>query len=101
MEDVYNMLVETDQMMPITKLQKQLTQTVRQLADSGNVVYILKNNNMEAVLLSYSEYQYLKNLEESFEQFEISDMLKTRLRKYDRKKNISWEKLKEISKNLL
>lgn len=89
------MRIETEQMMPITKLQKELTQTVRELSDSGKVVYILKNNNMEAVLLSYSEYEYLKNLEEIFEQFEISDMLKSRVKKYDKKKNISWEKLKE------
>jgi hypothetical protein len=39
------MLIETRQMVPITRLQKELTQTVRELSDSGNPVYILKNNN--------------------------------------------------------
>jgi hypothetical protein len=34
------MLVETKQMMPITRLQKELTQTVRNLSNSGN-----KENN--------------------------------------------------------
>jgi hypothetical protein len=34
------MLVETKQMVPITRLQKELTQTVRKLSDSGNAVYI-------------------------------------------------------------
>jgi PHD/YefM family antitoxin component YafN of YafNO toxin-antitoxin module len=55
-------LVETKQMIPITRFQKELTQTVRELSDSGKAVYILKNNNMEAVLLSYDEYEYLNSL---------------------------------------
>jgi PHD/YefM family antitoxin component YafN of YafNO toxin-antitoxin module len=89
------MLVETKQMVPITRLQKELTQTVRELSDSGKAVYILKNNNMEAVLLSYEEYEHLKNIEEIFEQFEIKDMVEKRLRKYDPQNNISWEKIRE------
>jgi PHD/YefM family antitoxin component YafN of YafNO toxin-antitoxin module len=82
-------------MVPITRLQKELTQTVRDLSDSGKVVYILKNNNMEAVLLSYHEYEYLKGIEEIFEQFEIKNIIEARTEKYHPKKNISWEKIRE------
>ena len=89
------MLVETEQMMPITKLQKELTQTVRELSDSGKAVYILKNNNMEAVLLSYAEYEYLKNIAEAFEQLEIRNMLKSRMKNYAPKNNVSWESVRE------
>jgi len=89
------MLLEAKQMMPITRLQKELTQTVRKLSDSGKAVYILKNNNMEAVLLSYQEYEYLKKLEEMFEQSEIKKMIETRMKKYNPKNNISWENIKE------
>jgi PHD/YefM family antitoxin component YafN of YafNO toxin-antitoxin module len=89
------MLVETKQMIPITRLQKELTQTVRELSDSGKAVYILKNNNMEAVLLSYDEYEYLKNIEEIFEQFEIKTMVEKRLKKYNPKNNIPWETIRE------
>jgi len=89
------MLVEAKQMMPITRLQKELTQTVRKLSDSGKAVYILKNNNMEAVLLSYQEYEHLKKLEEMCEQYEIKKMIETRMKKYNPKNNISWEKIKE------
>jgi PHD/YefM family antitoxin component YafN of YafNO toxin-antitoxin module len=89
------MLVETKQMMPITRLQKELTQTVRNLSDSGKAVYILKNNNMVAVLLSYQEYEYLREIEEIFERFEIKNIIDTRMEKYNPKKNVSWEKLKE------
>jgi PHD/YefM family antitoxin component YafN of YafNO toxin-antitoxin module len=89
------MLIEAKQMVPITRLQKELTQTVRNLSDSGKAVYILKNNNMEAVLLSYQEYEYLKNLEEIFERYEIKSMIETRMEKYNPKNNVSWENIKE------
>ena len=89
------MLVEAKQMVPITRLQKELTQTVRNLSDSGKAVYILKNNNMEAVLLSYHEYEYLKEIEEIFEQFEIKNVIEARMEKYDQKNNVSWESIKE------
>jgi len=90
-----NMLVEAKQMVPITRLQKELTQTVRKLSDSGKAVYILKNNNMEAVLLSYQEYEHLKTLEAIFEHYEIKKMIETRMKKYNPKNNISWEDIKE------
>jgi PHD/YefM family antitoxin component YafN of YafNO toxin-antitoxin module len=89
------MLVEAKQMVPITRLQKELTQTVRNLSDSGKAVYILKNNNMEAVLLSYHEYEYLKEIEEIFEQFEIKNIIDERTANYNPKKNVSWERIKE------
>jgi len=89
------MLVETTQMIPITRLQKELTQTVRELSDSGKAVYILKNNNMEAVLLSYQEYEHLKRIEEMFDQFEIKNIIESRMEKYDPKNNIPWENVRE------
>jgi PHD/YefM family antitoxin component YafN of YafNO toxin-antitoxin module len=82
-------------MIPITRLQKELTQTIRKLSNSGNAVYILKNNNMEAVLLSYQEYEHLKKVEEVFEQYEIKNMIETRMEKYDPQNNVSWEDIKE------
>ena len=89
------MLVEASRMLPITRLQKELTQTVRDLSDSGKAVYILKNNNMEAVLLSYQEYEYLKEIEELFEQFEIKHVIDNRMKKYDPKNNVLWENIRE------
>ena len=88
------MLIETKQMVPITRLQKELTQTVRNLSDSGKAVYILKNNNMEAVLLSYQEYEYLKEIEEVFEHFEIKNIVDARMKNYNKKNNVAWEKIK-------
>ena len=89
------MLVETDRIIPITKLQKELTQTVRELSETGEPVYILKNNNMEAVMVSFSEYEYLTNLEEMFEYYEIDAMLKTRIKKYNPNESVEWDKIKD------
>jgi PHD/YefM family antitoxin component YafN of YafNO toxin-antitoxin module len=89
------MLVDAEQMMSVSRLQKELTHTVREVANTGKSVYVLKNNNMEAVLLPYAEYAYLRSLEEAFEQLEVKNMLKERLKKYNPKNNISWEKVRE------
>ena len=89
------MLVESTRIMPITRLQKELTQTVRELADTGEPVYILKNNNMEAVIVPFEEYEYLNRLEEMFEYFEIDEMIKTRIDSYDLNKNADWDLIKD------
>jgi PHD/YefM family antitoxin component YafN of YafNO toxin-antitoxin module len=89
------MLLESDRIVPITRLQKELTQTVRNLAETGEPVYILKNNNMEAVMVPFEEFEYLKSLEEMFEYFEINEMIEKRMKNYDAKKTIEWSKLKE------
>ncbi len=89
------MLVESTKIMPITRLQKELTQTVRELADTGEPVYILKNNNMEAVIVPFEEYEYLNRLEEMFEYFEIDEMIKSRIDSYDLNKNVDWDSIKD------
>jgi hypothetical protein len=50
---------------------------------------------MEAVLLSYAEYERLKNLEDIFERMEIQDMVEQRFKNYNSRKNIAWEKIRE------
>ncbi len=89
------MLVESDKIIPITRLQKELTQTVRELAETGEPVYILKNNNMEAVMLTFEEYKHLSDLEEMFEYFEVKNMLDERLRNYSLERNLDWNSIKE------
>ena len=89
------MLVESNNIIPITRLQKELTQTVRELTNSGEPVYILKNNNMEAVMLTFDDYKHLSDLEEMFEYFEVKDMLDERMKRYDQAKNVSWSSIKE------
>jgi len=88
------MLIDTGKMIPITKLQRELTQQIRSVSSGKSPLYVLKNNEMEAVILSPDEYEYLSNLNEMVEQFEIDGMIQNRLTKYNRKKNIKWETLK-------
>ena len=89
------MLVESNNIIPITRLQKELTQTVRELANTGEPVYILKNNNMEAVMLTFDEYKHLSDLEEMFEYFEVKDMLEDRMKAYNPERNVNWNSIKE------
>jgi PHD/YefM family antitoxin component YafN of YafNO toxin-antitoxin module len=76
------MLVDTRKIIPITRMKKELTQQILELSSSGELVYILKNNNMEAVLVTFDEYEHLMDLEEMFEYFEIADTIKTRMKNY-------------------
>jgi PHD/YefM family antitoxin component YafN of YafNO toxin-antitoxin module len=88
------MLVETDRMIPVTKLQKELTKRVRDISEGGSPLYILKNNEMEAVILAPAEYEYLMNLSELIEQYEIKDVIVKRMKNYRRSKNVKWNDLK-------
>ena len=67
------MLVETIQIMPITQLQKTLTQTVRQIAKDKQPVFIMKNNIMEAVMIPFDRYEKLSELEELEEHKDVED----------------------------
>lgn len=89
------MLVETEKMIPVTKLQKELTQKLREVSETGEPLYVLRNNEMAAVILSTEEYEMLKQAEEILEHFEIAETVEKRLKGHDRSKNIPWEKLKK------
>jgi PHD/YefM family antitoxin component YafN of YafNO toxin-antitoxin module len=88
------MLVETDRMIPVTKLQKELTKRVRDISEGGSPLFILKNNEMEAVILAPAEYEYLMNLSELIEQYEINDVIVKRMKNYKRSKNVKWNALR-------
>lgn len=89
------MLLESEQMIPVTRLQKELTKRVREVSETGQTLYILKNNHMEAVMMPFKEYEYLHDLEEIFEQMEIKTMLENRLQTYDKIQNKSWNEIRE------
>ena len=61
------MLVDTKQMLPVSQLQKTLPRTIRSVRTNGNAFYVVENNTMEAVLLSYKEYEYLRSIAEILE----------------------------------
>ena len=88
------MMVDTAQIMPITQLQKTLTQTVRKISEDKQPVFIMKNNAMEAVMMSFDRYEKLTELEELEEQKEIYSMVQERMSHYDSTKNVSWSSLR-------
>lgn len=89
------MLVNTEKMVPVTKLQKQLTQKLREISKTGGPLFVLRNNEMAAVILSTEEYELLKQSEEIVEHLEIAETVERRLKGYDRVKNIPWEKVRK------
>ena len=91
------MLLETDQMIAVTQLQKELTKKVREVSESGEALYILKNNTMEAVMLSFKEFEHLRFLEGLYEQLEIQSMLEERLKNYNPDNNVNWDQIREDS----
>lgn len=56
---------------------------------------IMKNNTMEAVMLTFEEYKHLSDLDEMFEYFEIKAMIDERLADYTSSRNIDWNSIKE------
>lgn len=89
------MLINTDKMIPVAKLQKELTQRLREVSDTGEPLFVLRNNTMAAVILSSEEYESLKNAEDIIEHLEIAEIVKKRLKGHNHIKNIPWETLKK------
>jgi PHD/YefM family antitoxin component YafN of YafNO toxin-antitoxin module len=89
------MLVDTDNMIPVTRLQKELTQKLREVSETGEPLYVLRNNEMAAVILSAGEYEMLKDAEAILEHFEIAEVVEERLKGHDRSRNIPWERIKK------
>ena len=88
------MKVETEQMIPITRLQKELTGKLRELTNNEEPLFIMRNNSLAAVIISPAEYELLKDAEDILEHFEIADMIGQRLKNHDGSQNISWNQVK-------
>lgn len=88
------MQVDTEQIIPIARLQKELTAKLRELTDNEEPLFVMRNNNLAAVIISPAEYELLKDADEVLEHLEIADMIEKRLKTDDRSRNISWESLK-------
>ena len=89
------MWVDTDKLMPVTKLQRELTQKLKEVSETGEPVFVLRNNEMAAVIVSVEEYELLTQAEEILEHLEVAEKIEKRLKRHDRSKNIPWEKIKK------
>ena len=89
------MIVNTERMIPVTRLQKELMKRLKEVSETGEPLYILRSNEMAAVIVPVKEYELLKQAEEALEHLEIAQSLKSRLKGHDRKRNIPWDKIKK------
>jgi len=88
------MQVDTERMISITNLQKELTGKLRKLTNSAEPLFVMRNNDLAAVIISPAEYEFLKNAEGLLEHLEIAEMIGQRLKNHDRSKNLSWNQIK-------
>jgi PHD/YefM family antitoxin component YafN of YafNO toxin-antitoxin module len=89
------MLVDTNKMISITKLQRELTQKMREVSETKEPLYVLRNNEVEAVIVAPDEYAVLKEMEEVLEHFEIYEMVQERMKHYDRSKSVTLEEIRK------
>jgi len=89
------MLVQTENMIPVTKLQKELTRKLKEVFETDEPLYVLRNNEMAAVIVSAKEFEVMKQAEEAIEFLEIAETVNQRLRVHKRSKNIPWEKIRK------
>jgi len=89
------MLLNTDKMISITKLQRELTQKMRDVSETKEPLYVLRNNEVEAVIVSSDEYAALKEMEEVLEHFEIYEMIQKRMKHYDPSRNVTLDEIKK------
>jgi prevent-host-death family protein len=89
------MLVNTNKMISVTRLQRELTQKLRDVSDTKEPLFVLRNNEVAAVVVSPEEYLTLKELEEILEHFEIYEMVQERMKHYDASRNVTLEEIRE------
>ncbi len=88
------MQVETERMIPIARLQKELTGKLRELTNNEEPLFIMRNNSLAAVIISPSEYELLKEAESILEHLEIAEVIDKRLKGHKRTQNTPWEQVK-------
>lgn len=89
------MQIETERMIPVARLQKELTGKLRELTARGEPLFVMRNNSLAAVILSPEDYGFLKEAEELIEHLEIAEMVRSRLKGHNKAQNIPWDKIKK------
>ena len=89
------MLIDSNKVISVTKLQRELTQQLRNVVSDGEALYVTKNSNIETVVIPMAEYERLKEIDEYIEHMEIWYMVQERMKNYDPSKTISWDDLKD------
>ena len=89
------MLVDTNKMISVTQLQRELTKKLRDVSERKEPLFVLRNNEVAAVMVPPDEYKALKDLEEVLEHFEIYEMVQARMKHYDPSQNVTLDEIRE------
>jgi PHD/YefM family antitoxin component YafN of YafNO toxin-antitoxin module len=89
------MLVNTDRMIPVAKLQRELTKRLREITKTEEPLYVLRNNEIGYVILPAHKYEIFRQVDELLEHDEIAELIEKRLKGHDRAKNVSWDDMKK------
>jgi len=89
-----DMQVDTERMISIARLQKELTGKLREITNNEEPLFVMRNNYLAAVIISPAEYELLKDAEGLLEHLEIAEMIGQRFKNHDRSKNVSWDQVK-------
>jgi len=82
-------------MIPVTRLQRELTKVLREISESEEPLYVLKNNKVNFVILPAQRYEALSRMEELLEHYEVADMIEERLKDYKHASNVPWSDIKK------
>ncbi len=90
------MLVDTNQTINVTDLQKQLPKAIREINSKKTKLFISRRNKISAVMLSPEEYERLTEIAELLEHLEIAEHIQKRMKNYDPRNNILWKDIKAM-----
>lgn len=82
------MLVDTDRIVGIAELQKNLPKIIRELEKEEKPLFVSRRNNISAVIISAEEYEKISKLLNLLEDIEIANQIRDRMKNYDLEKNI-------------
>ena len=89
------MLVDTDRIVGIAELQKNLPRIIRELEKEEKPLFVSRRNSISAVILPAEEYKKISELLSLLEDIEIADQIRERMKNYNPDENVPWGKVKE------
>lgn len=68
-------------LIPISEMANSFSKQFRKLKEDSEPLFIMKNNNIEAVMLNVDDYERLIEAQELYEELQLADMALRRLEK--------------------
>lgn len=68
-------------LIPISEMANSFSKHFKKLKEQSEPLYIMKNNNIEAVMLNVEDYEHLVEAQELYDELQLVDMALRRLEK--------------------